>query len=99
MLPWPLRNLTEENLRESKANERTESQSLEYKRLMLGNTPDEKLELLKAVSAFANTLGGDLVLGIDAPDGVPTDIIGIPSSEIDKFKLKLESIVRDNLEP
>jgi len=72
MLPWALQELDEQRLTEVVANGREEGQTLEYKRSMSFENSEEKLKVLKAVSAFANTFGGDLVIGVDAPDGVPT---------------------------
>jgi Putative DNA-binding domain len=101
MLPWTLEDLNESRLAEVVANGREESQTLEYKRSMSVANDDEKLKILKAVSAFANTLGGDLVIGVDAPDGVPTSssLLGVPTAEIDGFKLAFQSFAEYNLEP
>jgi hypothetical protein len=101
MLPWTLQDLDEQRLAEIVANGREEGQTLEYKRSMSFESNEEKLKVLKAVSAFANTFGGDLVIGVDAPDGVPTSssIVGVPTTEIDAFKLAFESFTRDSLEP
>ena len=79
MLPWELKELTEQRLVEAVTNGREESQTLEYKRSMPFGTWEERLKVLKAVSAFANTFGGDLVIGVDAADGLPQlPIVGIP---------------------
>src|SRR5258708_28019151 len=100
MLPWELKELTEQRLVEVVTNGLEESQTLEYKRSMPFGTWDEKLKVLKAVTAFANTFGGDLVIGIEARDGIPQlQIVGIPAAEIDRFMLAYESVVRDSLEP
>ena len=100
MLPWQLKELTEQRLVEVVANGREESEMLEYKRLVPFGTWDERLKFLKSVSAFANTFGGDIVIGVEASDGIPTlPIVGIQSSEIDDFKLTYESVARHSLEP
>jgi schlafen family protein len=100
MLPWNLSDLNEQRLTEVVTNGREESQTLEYKRSMPFGTWEERLKVLKAVSAFANTFGGDLVIGIDAADGIPQlPIVGIPLAEIDGLKLTFESVARDSLEP
>jgi predicted HTH transcriptional regulator len=88
MLPWELKELTEQRLIEVVTNGREESQRLEYKRSMPFGTWEERLKVLKAVTAFANTFGGDLVIGIEARDGFPQlPIVGIPAAEADSFKL------------
>jgi Putative DNA-binding domain len=101
VLPWALEDLNEQRLAEIVANGREEGQTLEYKRSMSFESSEDKLKVLKAVSAFANTFGGDLVIGVDAPEGVPTSssIVGVSITEIDRFKLAFESFARDSLEP
>jgi hypothetical protein len=76
-----------------------ESKTLEFKREMPAGTSEEKLKLLKAVSALANTAGGDLLIGVDAPQGVPTAIPGIQLANLDAEKLRLEQILASQLEP
>src|ERR1700704_4670379 len=101
MLPWSLDDLEHhpEKLEEIRANGVSESETLEFKQLMLFSSEDQKLELLKAVSAFANSFGGDLLFGVEAVAGIATGFPGMPRAEVDACKLRLESIVRDNLEP
>ena len=100
MLPWNLNDLNEQRLTEVVTNGREESQTLEYKRSMPFGTWEERLKVLKAVSAFANTFGGDLVIGVEAPGGIPQlPIVGIPAAEIDGLKLAFESVARDSLDP
>jgi hypothetical protein len=51
-----------------------ESRTIDYKRTTYGNAHADYSEFLADVSSFANTAGGDLVLGMDATDGIPTNI-------------------------
>ena len=48
-------------------------------------------------SAFANTTGGDLIIGIEEEKGIPNAIEGIVIDDIDKYKNKLDSIIRDSI--
>jgi hypothetical protein len=48
---------------------------------------------------FANTTGGDLMLGVQAATGVATAIPGIAASDIDAELLRLSNILRDSIEP
>jgi predicted HTH transcriptional regulator len=57
-----LRNLIEHGVRERR--------TLGYKRDWPA-APDARTEVAKDVCAFANTLGGDFVLGIADADGMP----------------------------
>ena len=53
----------------------------------------------KAVSAFANTAGGDLLLGVEAVEGVATALPGLDLDNPDGETLRLENMIRDGLEP
>ncbi len=80
-------------------NEVREGLHLEYKEAMPGRANSDKVPFLAAVSAFANTSGGDFYLGIAADDGLPTAITGTKCPEVDKEILRLEGIIRNGLEP
>jgi hypothetical protein len=43
----------------------------DYKRDIYGNSENDKREFLADVSSFANTIGGDIVIGIDEASGLP----------------------------
>jgi hypothetical protein len=49
-----------------------ESRIINYKRTTYGNAHSDYSELLADTSSFANTAGGDLILGMDAVNGIPT---------------------------
>lgn len=76
-----------------------EGKTVDYKREAYGGKDDDKRELLKDVSSFANTLGGDILVGVEEDEGVPTGIPGIALNDADKEKLRLEGIIRHGLEP
>src|SRR5262249_5126909 len=59
----------------------------------------EAVQFLASVSAFANTAGGDLLIGVAAEDGVASGIPGIPLAEFDHDTLRYEQLLADNLEP
>lgn len=77
----------------------SESVSLDYKKESYGNTDKDKRELLKDISALANTLGGYIVLGIDEINGVATSVTPITGLDIDAECLRLEQVIRSGLEP
>lgn len=71
---------------------------LDYKRASYGKSEADRKELLKDVSAFANSQGGHLVIGVDETGGVATDVVGIdidPDAEI----LRIEQILRSAIDP
>ena len=77
----------------------TESVHLEFKRETYGSKDKDKREFLKDVSAFANTLGGYLIIGIEEMGGAaytPHPLTGI---DVEKELLRLECVARTGIEP
>ena len=87
------------------SNRVKENTQLDYK-LSLPDTNDAgKKELLKDISAFANTSGGYLIYGIKEEEvggkktGVAGKITGIQGINSNELQLSIESSVRSNIEP
>ena len=57
------------------------------------------MRFLKAVSALANTSGGDVLLGVEAVNGVAMALPGLDLDNPDGETLRLENMIRDGLEP
>jgi hypothetical protein len=76
-----------------------EGKTIEYKQAMPAKTDKEVIQFLAAVSAFANTAGGDLLIGVSSVDGVACALPGIPLNGFDGEKLRLEQLLADNIEP
>jgi hypothetical protein len=76
-----------------------EGKTIEYKREMPAGTRDERIDFLAAVSSFANTAGGDLLIGVPAKNGLPTAISGITVPNVDEEKLRLENLLADCIDP
>jgi hypothetical protein len=95
----PLHQITYADIERFVAEKRPEGKTVDYKRDPYGNKDDDKKELLKDVSSFANTQGGDILIGVDEDKGVPTDIPGVAVPDPDKEKLRLEEVVRRGLDP
>jgi hypothetical protein len=76
-----------------------ESKTIEFKQSMPAKTDREVLQFLAAVSSFANTTGGDLLIGVSSTDGIASGLPGIPSSGFDGEKLRLEQLLADNIDP
>jgi len=72
-----------------------EDKTIEYKR----EIPRDRAELLKDVSAFANTSGGDLFFGVEEEKGVPTRIAGLALGDADAEVLRLLQIIQTGLQP
>lgn len=87
------------HLQELVENGVTESRTLEYKAAVYGRNDEGKKETIKDITAFANTDGGHLIIGISEQNGVPLSIEGIETDSIDKEIQRLESLLRDGVEP
>jgi hypothetical protein len=72
---------------------------IEYKRTTYGGSDADVKEYLKDVSSFANTHGGDLIIGIEEKEGVAEKVVGLSGVDADKELQRLESLARDGIEP
>ena len=80
-------------------NKIPESRTIEYKAELPDDTDVSKKEFLADISSFANSIGGDLIYGIKAVDGIPVAIDGVQIDNQDAALLKYDSLIRDGLEP
>lgn len=80
-------------------NEVSESKTIEYKREI---TLDKK-EFLSDIVSFANTQGGDLIIGVEEgvndKRGIPIKIIGVEIQSEDQERLRIEETIRTGIEP
>jgi hypothetical protein len=95
----PLNEVTIDDINELVSNGVGESRTLDYKLELHGNGDSGKKELLKDLSAFANTVGGCLIYGIAEDAGLPTQIVGVEIEDIDKFKLHYENLLGTGVDP
>jgi len=98
MIQKPFDKIDKSDIETLITNEVRESRTIEYKQELPGNSSHDKYEFLADVSSFANAVGGDLIYGIDAHDGVPKQITGI-KDDMDKVMQRLENMIRDGIEP
>jgi hypothetical protein len=94
----PLDQINEVQLQNLIDGRASETQIIEYKRDTYGNADRDHAEFLADVSSFANTIGGDIVVGMAATKGVPTALSPL-SVEADTEILRLENIARSGLHP
>lgn len=99
-LEKPLDGIKEEDLKELIENRVIEKKHLDYK-LKLPSNRDAEKEFLADIVSFANTSGGDIIYGIsqDNATGYPKELSGIDIPNKDQEILRLESIIRDGIEP
>jgi hypothetical protein len=76
----------------------TESVYLDYKQETYGDAGNDRSEFLADISSFANTLGGDLVIGVAEANGLPTSLTPF-AGDFDAEKLRLEQVAISGLEP
>ena len=94
----PLDQINEAQLQRLRDGRASETREIDYKRQTYGNADKDHGEFLADVSSFANTAGGDIVIGMTATQGVAT---GFAPLQIDSDAeiLRLENIARSGLQP
>jgi hypothetical protein len=98
LLHIPLDRITEQNILDLIDTKAAETHVIEYKRDTYGNAYKDYSEFLADVSSLANTSGGDLIIGIDAPNGIPAKPTPF-SNNVDAEILRLENVARGGLQP
>ncbi|AOL03556.1 MULTISPECIES: ATP-binding protein [Burkholderia] len=93
-----LRDVTFADLQALKDNQVPESHTLDFKR-DFPTERDARVSLAADVVAFANTRGGDLVLGADEQGGVITQFKPISLEDKDEALRTLQSALTDLIEP
>jgi hypothetical protein len=82
LLGAPLDTVTYAALAALKGNlEAGETEELDYKRVQLADTEEKKAELAKDVAAFANHIGGVLVIGMADVNGIPSEVMDTDVSD------------------
>jgi hypothetical protein len=99
MIPKFLTEIAEADLLALITDGVAEGRTIDYKRLLPGNADMEKKEFLADASSFANTVGGDLVFGMDEAAGLPTQITGVQTADFDAEIRRLDSILAAGLSP
>jgi hypothetical protein len=99
MIPKRLGDVTYEDLEDLLRSEVREGKSIDYKRALPGNSEGQKKEFLYDVSSFANTVGGDLIIGVDEYKGLPVEIPAFSCENIDEELQRLDSILMSGVEP
>lgn len=101
MIAKSIDHIAETDLQVLIINAISERKTIEYKESLPGNPDHDKKEFLGDVSSFANAVGGDLIYGMieDRATGLPTELRGIEADNVDQEILRLESIIRDGINP
>jgi predicted HTH transcriptional regulator len=101
MIPYPIERIDADVIRSILGNtDLSESTArIEYKQAIPTEAESEREPFLGAVCSFANTTGGDVVVGIRAEGGVPVEITGVDADDADVESLKLDSVIRSGMDP
>jgi predicted HTH transcriptional regulator len=67
-------SLSEAHLQELIPNQERENTSIEFKGALPGNSYEDRKEFLADFTSFANTVGGDLIFGVRAPNGIAEEV-------------------------
>jgi len=89
----------EEDLQRLLDNKVSESRRIDYKQSGPGQQDRQKKEFLADISSFANAGGGYLVYGMKESKGEPVELCGLELENPDQEKLRIESMIRDGIEP
>jgi predicted HTH transcriptional regulator len=76
----------------------SEARDIDYKQDTYGKNDRDTGEFLADISSFANTAGGDIVVGMTEQAGIPTGFTPL-QTDIEAEILRLEDIARSGLQP
>lgn len=99
MITKSLTTLNEADLRRLIDEKVPESKQVEYKRELPDGSDKGTVSFLRAVTAFANTQGGDLLYGIAAKEGIPIELAPLTMTSGDQVLQRFENLCRDGVEP
>jgi hypothetical protein len=95
----PLDQVDERIILLLKENNVIEQRTIEYKLDIPGDKDEDKKEFYADISSFANSVGGHIIYGVKGKDGYLEELVGFDSSKIDSYKLKLENMIIDGIDP
>jgi predicted HTH transcriptional regulator len=94
----PLDSVSEEHLQRLVEDHEQESKTIEFKLELHGSGYEEHKKFLAAITSFANTVGGDLIYGVQAPSGVAEKVLGL-NGDMDAAMSRLENLIRTATQP
>jgi hypothetical protein len=94
----PLDQISESDLQRLIATQAPESVYIDYKEITYGPSGDQHREFLADISSFANTVGGDLIIGMTEASGIPTGFNSFPDYPDAELR-RLDDMARTGLQP
>lgn len=105
MIPKAIDDITEADLQDLIRDGVQEGRQLDYKAQLPLASKDDKQEFLRDVTAFANTVGGDLIFGIEEgrdadgkTTGIAQNVVGLTGTA-DQLIQQLEQLIRNQVDP
>lgn len=95
---FPLDQIDEAKLGELISAGARESLYIDFKSDTYGNSENDHAEFLRDICSFANTMGGDLVIGMTESAGVPSGLSPF-TGNADAERLRLEQMARSGVDP
>jgi len=95
----PFANITLDDILSLQTNEIEEGKSIDYKQELHLDNKSNKKEFAADITSFANTVGGDLIIGVSEGRGIITEIKGIKINDKDKLRQDIENLLRDIIQP
>jgi len=99
VIPRRLAEIAEEHLVELIDQGRREDRTIEYKVDWPTAKSSDRGPVIEAVVSFANEIGGDLVIGVRAEDGLPVDVPGVAADNVDAMCMQLDQVIRAQTDP
>jgi len=103
MLPSGLDEVSVEDLQRLVKTGAPEKQEIEFKRQLDPQNKNHKEKFLAEVTSFANTTGGDLIIGVPDPEDVDeaddAKLWWITDHDRDEYKLDWENVIRTSTDP
>lgn len=99
MLDKPFSELCLEDVLALKTNGVEEGKSIDFKLEIHLDNSSQRKEFAADITSFANTIGGDLIIGVSEEQGVIQELQGIEVTDKDKLLQRIESILRDIVAP
>lgn len=87
-LGWAVSELTEEVVRDLVDASAREDTDLEFKGELYGTSDSEKRDLSGDVAAIATAIGGVIIIGVGAVDGVATSVAPVLLSEDEELRMR-----------